>query len=75
MNDVYIIESWFGERRNVRTVYAADADDVLQTPGELRMLGKSPESNHQHRPTPKWDWSTTERETDDRHARRPAVAR
>ena len=39
MNDVYIIESWFGERRNVRTVYAADADDALQTqelhyPGE-----------------------------------------
>jgi hypothetical protein len=39
MNDVYIIESWFGERRNVRHVYAADADDALQThalhyPGE-----------------------------------------
>jgi hypothetical protein len=31
MNDVYIIESWFGERLNVRTVYAADADDALQT--------------------------------------------
>jgi len=29
MNDVYIIESRFGERRNVRTVYAADADDAL----------------------------------------------
>ena len=28
MNDVYIIESWFGERRNVRHVYAADADDA-----------------------------------------------
>jgi hypothetical protein len=25
MNDVYIIESWFGERLNVRNVYAADA--------------------------------------------------
>ena len=39
MNDVYIIESWFGERRNLRQVYAADADDALQThelhyPGE-----------------------------------------
>ena len=39
MNDVYIIESWFGERLNVRTVYAADADDAFQThvlhyPGE-----------------------------------------
>jgi len=39
MNDVYIIESWFGERLNVRTVYAADADDALHThalhyPGE-----------------------------------------
>ena len=39
MNDVCIIESWFGERLNVRTVYAADADDALQThelhyPGE-----------------------------------------
>ena len=39
MNDVYIIESWFGERLNVRHVYAADADDALQThalhyPGE-----------------------------------------
>jgi hypothetical protein len=39
MNDVYIIESWFGERLNVRNVYAADADDALQThelhyPGE-----------------------------------------
>ena len=39
MNDVYIIESWFDERLNVRTVYAADADDALQThelhyPGE-----------------------------------------
>jgi hypothetical protein len=39
MNDVYIIESWFGERLNVRQVYAADADDALQThelhyPGE-----------------------------------------
>ena len=38
-NDVYIIESWFGHRRNVRNVYAADADDALQThalhyPGE-----------------------------------------
>src|SRR6476661_10949608 len=31
MNDVYIIESWFGKRRNVRHVYAADADDALQT--------------------------------------------
>jgi hypothetical protein len=31
MNDVYIIESWFGERRNLRQVYAADADDALQT--------------------------------------------
>jgi len=29
MNDVYIIESWFGERRNLRQVYAADADDAL----------------------------------------------
>jgi hypothetical protein len=26
MNDVYIIESWFGQRLNVRNVYAADAD-------------------------------------------------
>jgi hypothetical protein len=39
MNDVYIIESWFGERRNVRHVYAADPDDALHThalnyPGE-----------------------------------------
>jgi len=39
MIDVYIIESWFGERLNVRTVYAADADDAFQThvlhyPGE-----------------------------------------
>jgi hypothetical protein len=39
MNDVYIIESWFGERLNVREVYAADADDAVQThqmhyPGE-----------------------------------------
>ncbi|HZA10021.1 hypothetical protein [Mycobacterium sp.] len=39
MNDVYIIESWFGERLSVRQVYAADADDALQThalhyPGE-----------------------------------------
>jgi hypothetical protein len=39
MTDVYIIESWFGERLNVRSVYAADADDALQThelhyPGE-----------------------------------------
>jgi len=39
MNDVYIIESRFGERRNLRQVYAADADDALQThelhyPGE-----------------------------------------
>ena len=39
MNDVYIIKSWFGERLNIRTVYAADADDALQThavhyPGE-----------------------------------------
>jgi hypothetical protein len=33
MNDVYIIESWFGERLNVRQVYAADADDALQTHG------------------------------------------
>jgi hypothetical protein len=31
VNDVYIIESWFGERLNVRQVYAADADDALQT--------------------------------------------
>ena len=31
MNDVYIIKSWFGERLNVRQVYAADADDTLQT--------------------------------------------
>jgi hypothetical protein len=31
MNDVYIIESWFGERLNVRQVYAADADDALQS--------------------------------------------
>jgi hypothetical protein len=31
MNDVYIIESWFGERLNVRQVYAADPDDALQT--------------------------------------------
>ena len=31
MNDVYIIESWFGERLNVRHVYAADADDALHT--------------------------------------------
>jgi hypothetical protein len=28
---------------------------------------KSPESNHRHKPTPKWDWSTTERETHVRH--------
>jgi hypothetical protein len=39
MTDVYIIESFFGERLNVRSVYAADADDALQThelhyPGE-----------------------------------------
>ena len=39
MNDIYVIESWFGERLNVRTIYAADADDALQThelhyPGE-----------------------------------------
>ena len=39
MNDIYVIESWFGERLNVRNVYAADADDALQThelhyPGE-----------------------------------------
>ena len=39
MKDVCIIESWFGERRNVRHVHAADADDALQThalhyPGE-----------------------------------------
>jgi hypothetical protein len=39
MNDVYIIESWLGERLKVRTVCAADADDALQThelhyPGE-----------------------------------------
>jgi hypothetical protein len=39
MNDVFIIESWFDERLNLRTVYAADADDALQThvlhyPGE-----------------------------------------
>ncbi len=27
------------------------------------------------KPTPKWDWSTSERETHDRHARRSAVAR
>ena len=33
MNDVYIIESWFGERRNVRNVHAADADDARQTHG------------------------------------------
>jgi len=32
-HDVYIIESWFGERLNVRHVYAADADDALQTHG------------------------------------------
>ena len=31
MNDVYIIESWFGERLNVRQVYAADADDAFRT--------------------------------------------
>jgi hypothetical protein len=31
MNDVYIVESWFGERLNVRQVCAADADDALQT--------------------------------------------
>jgi hypothetical protein len=29
MNDVYISESWFGERLNVRQVCAADADDAL----------------------------------------------
>ena len=39
MNDVYVIESWLGERLNRRTVYAADADDALHThallyPGE-----------------------------------------
>lgn len=39
MNDVYIIESWLGERRKVRQVYAADAGEALQThalhyPGE-----------------------------------------
>jgi len=39
MNDVYIVESWCGERLSVRNVYAADADDALQThefhyPGE-----------------------------------------
>jgi hypothetical protein len=31
MSDVYIFESWFGERLNVRNVFAADADDELQT--------------------------------------------
>jgi hypothetical protein len=31
MNDVYIIESWLGERLNVREVYAADSDDAVQT--------------------------------------------
>ncbi|WP_019973400.1 hypothetical protein [Mycobacterium sp. 141] len=39
MNDIYVIESWFGERRNVRNVCAADEDDACQThelhyPGE-----------------------------------------
>ena len=39
MNDVYIIESWHGERLNRRNVHAADADDALHThqlhyPGE-----------------------------------------
>jgi hypothetical protein len=39
MNDVYIIESWFGGRLNMRNVYAADVDDALHThelhyPGE-----------------------------------------
>ncbi|WP_018603067.1 hypothetical protein [Mycobacterium sp. 155] len=39
MNDIYVIESWFGERRNVRNVCAADEDDAFQThelhyPGE-----------------------------------------
>jgi len=39
MNDVYIVESWCGERLSVRNVYAADADGALQThefhyPGE-----------------------------------------
>lgn len=40
MDDVYVIESRFGERRNVRNVCAADAEDAFQThelhyPGEL----------------------------------------
>ena len=40
MNDIYVIESWYGERRNVRNVCAADEDDAFQThelhyPGEL----------------------------------------
>ena len=33
MNDVSIIESWFGERRNIRNVHAADVDDARQTHG------------------------------------------
>jgi hypothetical protein len=32
MNDVYIIESWLGERLNVRHVHAADADVSCITP-------------------------------------------
>ena len=40
MNDIYVIESRFDERLNVRNVCAADEDDALQThelhyPGEL----------------------------------------
>jgi hypothetical protein len=40
MNDMYVIESWFGERLNVRNVCAADEHDACQThelhyPGEL----------------------------------------
>jgi hypothetical protein len=33
--------------------------EPLQAPGTAR---------NQHKPTPKWNWSTTERETHDRHA-------
>src|ERR1700739_419202 len=51
------------------------ADPYLSCQANSACRAKSPEGHHQHKPTPKWDWSTTERETHDRHARRPAVAR
>ena len=40
MHDIYVIESWFGQRLTVRNVCAADADDAFHThelhyPGEL----------------------------------------